>query len=296
MSTLVMATADLPLDPGEWSIGTLQARTGSNSFYRATASTTHTISFPFNTPTSSPIYWRTCFRHNHASDYYRLHGRVLNSDGNALISFTGETTQALSIRQGTSTGTVLHTITNAVLTNVWQVVEIYCSTTTVTVKFNGVEVYHNTGLTFNITDLARLRYSGVGIQSNTWQGYIDDIVVCTDKWPGLGGLHVFQPTGAGSVTDWQDALPNLNTPAATSGTKHRFTIDDAPASAAIVHRLGVGYTGKVNGQGYGAIKSLLNNDPGDENALSVSPQYFQQYWPGVTLNDFNNLEIGVQSA
>jgi hypothetical protein len=40
----------------------------------------------------------------------------------------------------------------------------------------------------------------------------------------------------------------------------------------------------------------MNNDVSDLEALSVSGKYGANYGPGMSINDFNNLEIGVESA
>lgn len=294
MTTLLMATADAGAPPGYYTWGSTvntmqisasQARTGSKSFYTqfTTVSGAFRMFFPQITPTE--IYFRFAIRHASTSNT-RL-AAAFNVMGPNLLQDISSGT-SVKIRNGTS---VLHTLAGVIIPSQWRVYEVKATTTTITVRLDGVEVYHGTGLTVDLTDLSYIDFSSAGCMA-----YWDDIVVCTDKWPGLGGLHVFTPTGPGIVTDWSDSLPNLNTPAAASGTKHLFTHDNAPATAALVHRVGVGCTAKVNGQGYGAIKPLLNNDAGTEQALSVSSQYFQQYWPGMSVADFNASEIGVQSA
>lgn len=297
MTTLLMATADLPLDPGGWEISTAQARTGSASFKTpGLTNITHAINLGFDLQnqnlTLTELYWRFCFYNTNAA-VPCIYARV-STQSEAIISVVGLSSTNLELRVGNTTGTLLHTVTNGVPLNTWVVSEVYFNTTTVRWRYNGTQIYENTEQSITLTDIARINFSGRN-STSFWRGHVDDIVVCTDKWPGLGGLHVFPPTGAGSVTQWAGSLPTLSTP--TVGNQHRFTIDDAPATAAHIHRIGVGLTAKVTGQGYGAIRPTLNGDTtADELALSISPQYTQRYWPGVSLPQFNDSEIGVQRA
>ena len=296
MTTLLMATGDLPPGPGSYtwgpkgqmngiSISDVQARTGTYSFhyYPGTAGNFN-LNFPRVTP--SEIYFRVACYYVTGATYTRMHTRFKDTGPNLYNNVSGGLN--LQIRNNT---TVLATISPGIFVGTWTVYELKATATTITVRINGSEVYHGTGLTVNLTDLTQLMFT-----TPYQNAYIDDIVVCTDKWPGMGGLHVFPPTGPGTLTNWQGTLPNLNTPGATAGTKHQFTIDPAPANTMIINRLAVGAKASVNGAGYGVIKPTLNGVPGDLYALSITPAYRQHYWPGVTINDFNNLEIGVESA
>ena len=295
MSTLLLATADVPwLLSNDWVASTGAARTGSKSFYNVLASSTKPLIFYFNSG-NNELYFRFCI--NWAGSHRILTTRLATSTA-AIISVVTTSLGHMELRQGTSTGTLLHTVYDIVQQNIWVTSEVHLTTTSCTWKINGIQVYTNNSISFTLNDITLWATSGTsGSSTFSWRGYIDDIVVCTDKWPGQGGLHVFEPTGAGTTTDWSSALPTLSTPGDTADVRHQFTVADAPATAAIVHRLGVAVSAKVDGQGYGALIPGLNTDfTADPAALSISPRITQRYWPGVSLVDFNNLEIGVQSA
>lgn len=299
MTVLLMATADLPFSlTAPYSASTTEKRTGTKSFYANGAYHTqeHTLSFPLAAVPSTELYWRFCAYSS--SDFsLQLIAQLINSAGGGVVSLTTTTTRDVQVRLGGSTGTLLYTITNGLPLNTWQVFELHISTTNVAVRVNGSLVY-DAAQTTTVDTTTHCNFRGTSTTNiSRWIGYLDDIVIYTDSWPGLGGLHVFTPTGAGSITNWQSSLPTLNTPAQTLNTKHLFTFADAPADGNFIRELGIAAEIELQGQGPGAVKGLFNTTEDSLVPLTVvhGLKHIASH-PSMTPAQFNMLEAGVASA
>ena len=297
MTVLLMATADIPVSVSSpYSLSDTNKRTGTKSFYCSGANHVQILSFPLTASPSTELYWRFC-AYSSSAVSLQLVAQLINLAGGGVVSLTTTTTRDVQVRLGGSTGTLLYTITNGLPLNTWQVFELHISTTNVAVRVNGSLVY-DAAQTTTVDTTTYCNFRGTSTSNiSKWLGYLDDIVIYTDSWPGLGGLHVFTPTGAGSITNWQSSLPTLNTPAQTLNTKHLFTFADAPADGNFIHKTATVVKAQLQGQGPGTIKGLIGTEIGTEVPLTVAEIYQQLvYSASMTPAQFNMLEAGVASA
>jgi hypothetical protein len=296
---IYLASADtgvLPLNSSpSWQMLATQVRTGSNSYYIASASSSTALNFGFQQFTPTEVYFRVAIYsidENYTAFFARF--RTYNNVSVGPYLYVG-TDDSFDVLIGNA-GTVLETLPGALLLNVWQVWELKATATTVEVRLDGATVYSGTGLTISLADIANFAVSGSSALQ-LWKGHVDDVMVTDQGWPGLGGVHVFTPTGAGIHQDWTGSLPALTTDAAVAGTKQTYTKDALSANALNVTAANVQVVSKVNGQGYGAVSPILGADVASASALSVSERLVEYTWDGPwTPAEFDALEFGVASA
>lgn len=292
MSVILMATADLPDESGFTGTverSTEQARTGSRSY--KTIWSNRSLTRPYQT--RSTIYARIAFLTECEGQNYdfrnstTIHVRLEINPSQGLIRIRRSTT-LLADASGLT-----------IPYNTWTVLEakitIHDTLGEVILRLNGAEIYTLTGADTRLG--AEAVVDNVQLNGGSGISYWDDILIDDANWPGLGGLYVLEPSGAGTHQDWTGSLPTLTTDAEVAGTKHTFTKDALPANAVNISAAGVALTSRVTGQGYGALKSLLGATEGAVAGQSVSSGYqlqlFDGPWSPVA---FDALEVGVASA
>lgn len=124
-------------------------------------------------------------------------------------------------RGGAALGTVLQTYSVSLQTAAWYVLEVQGTVAnsggTVTVRLDG------TVLTPVVSGVDTRDGGAAGVCDNLYLGrvpsgasiYVDDVILRTDDWPGLGSIYMLVPTGPGTNSAWDassgDAYACVNT-------------------------------------------------------------------------------------
>lgn len=318
MATIGMYTADvrdlslLPSYSGA-TISSTYSRTGTYSYALAY---NQYITLPGGD--SSTIYFKTCLcRSGEIFPYIRFR---TNTAIQVAVKFYPTGIEAF--RYITSLGSVATTLHKAT----WYCIEIkvVLSDTVgeVTVKIDGAQK-------LNLTSKDTI-YDGDGTiddimiyQESTDTVYVDDIVIDSSAWPGVGGLHVLVPSGAGNYTNWTpstgsnyecvnenpptDDTDYVSTDASVTGTKDSYAMGNLSVSAHSIPRVGVFSKAKLDASGSGNLipflRSNSTDDDGDTTALSTSWKWCNGYWdtdPGNgdiawTDTNVNALEAGIKT-
>ena len=289
---IYLATADAGLPQGSeaWTLSATQARTGSKSFFKNGAQSSFRIvgTFPLISP--STIYMRFA-TYCSSTSLCAFWGRFNILGPNfGVASNTGT---SLTVRNDATTVATIPLMRESYI---WQLWEMKATTTTIEVRLDGETIYSGTGLTVNLTDLQQIYISG-WFSSQAFSGFIDDIMVTDQGWPGSGGVYALTPSGAGTHQDWTGSLPTLTTDAAVLATKHTYVKAPLPAGALNVTGAGVFAVTKATGQGDAGVATILGANSGPKKFQNVSTRAVEQFWDGPwTPAEFNALEFGVASA
>ena len=290
---IVLGTADFNVAQHNWSIITGYCRTGVHNYYKSDARATDEIIWQLPPITTPHVYFRVAVK-NHSSDRYGLRTGFFAGDGTLLGNIRVPTTTDphIDIRTGT---TVHDSVNDVLVTGSWVVLEFEQTATTITVKRNDVIISEVTGITADLDAISSFRVAGGATAVDAWNGHIDDVMITDQDWPGLGGIHLLEPTDAGVFQEWDEGLI---TDAEIANKKQTFIKDPPPMQGAYsVTAVAVGVKARLTGQGYGAVKPLFGQLEGDIHPLSTSTLQDLQAWYGPwTLAEFNAIEFGVASA
>lgn len=308
----------LPFKTNNVTLSTTQARTGTHSFRLEYSGNLINIGHPF---LASTIYLKFAFYLSSVTANC-LRVRFMDISANVQVSLNVAADGTITAYR-TDSNSLGASAAGVVTSGAWHVLEckVVVSNTVgeVVVKINGTTVV-------NVTNADTLNaYAGLtsvrivnNSSTNTTYLYLDDIVLDSANWPGLGGLHVLVPTGNGTDTAWTgdytavDEIPSsdaevISTSAETLTTRESFVFADLPASAANIRAVAVLTRSKLSAVSDGGIKSYLKSDgsnyDGSKTHLNVSYMWAMQVWEtdprdsqAWTCARVNALEAGVLSA
>lgn len=304
MTILFMATGDLGLTNmwsatgGTVTASTEQARTSERAFkVLITAGQTGYVQATLG-GTAATMYTKAGMYLSDAGQDYK-------------IRFFEGATNHVTIRLNTSTGkvaayradsTLLGEADAGITTNRWMCIEtkVVISDTTgiVEVKVDGISKLalssqdtQNGGSGY----VTVVDWSVYALSGRTF--YIDDIVIRSDGWPGVGGVYVLAPNAAGDTSDWTASAGNpyecvdevpptftdyLYTDAATTETVHLLNLAALPGAADSIAGVGVMAYAKLDAAGTGSLRCKLKAGSttanGADVGLSTSAQWVTAYW------------------
>jgi hypothetical protein len=181
----------------------------------------------------------------------------------------------------------------------WNVYEIYFkggfSDGIITVKVNGIQVLHLTGVRTAVSAEAITCNNIYPGNASSIFSYWDDIVVDDTNWPGLGGIEVLHPDGDGTDQEWDSGTyadvdenpPDDDTTFiatdAEVAAKQSFTLPSPSGHTPV--RAGLLTKSRLDGEGSGIIRPYMGVNQGAEFGLSTSYRWSEDFWDAPTLAD-----------
>ena len=214
-----------------------------------------------------------------------------------------------------------------ILANEWNVFEIHwkiaASGGSLEVKHNGIVVAQWLNKDTYYTGSLGVRLLTMGYVTNSWAGYMDDIIIRDDQWPGRGGIYVLTPN-AGSTnegwtssdasdpeTDVEEIPPTftnyLSTDATVNGTEHTVNVTDLASTPWNIRGVGVAAkikaTASTDAFAHTLLQTGVTKTVGADNGIEVTGQWVRDYY---ALNpadaavfeaaDITDIEIGIESV
>jgi len=280
MAVIAMATADLndlsvwDASGGSPSISSAGgARTGTNTYRNSTVGGY----FQKFIASASEIYGRLAL--NTSADYW-----VRLRNGSTTITQLTIGLQALAVYRGIQTGTLLTQVADTCQT--WDCYEFYVKVHSSTgiwqVKKNGQLLLDASNLNTGTGTFDNIMF----YTSANVVHYLDDILVDDANWPGLGGIEVLRPNGAGTHQDWDDSdyekvnADNDSTYIASDAEvseRVSFTLPALAGDRKTPKAVGLFTKSRLSGAGAGTIEPYFDDTPGAQLALSTSLQYTKDY-------------------
>lgn len=288
---IVLGTADYNLaNIVGWTLSDSDCRSGVYSYHATNANLGDILHWTCKFESTNQAYFRVAVKCT-TSNRQGLRAAFRDIDGGLLGNLTSSSrssTGVLNVRVGTT----IHESLSPVPTDVWTIYEWGQTETTIMVKQDGVTVSEITGLTLNTADIADFIISSN--ETNGWTGYVDDVMVTDQDWPGRGHIEVYPATELGNYQEWDDTYV---TDAEVPNKKQSFKKQNLFLRAHTVTAATVATQARLTGHGSGAIKLRLNDSESDPHLLGVSTESIGRGWAGPwTPAEFNALEFGVASA